>query len=186
MSFLVINDYVITFIANLKSYRTIISWVCIASKLWNDSVISNQLYAYLLNVDPKKFNLLEIDILKRLDYDLYVHPHMFQIYEDQINEFSKSQKEFLRKSLDEYYLDKKVLKEYKLLIRYGAKSADSKAMGWTDYNYPVEKRCRQRKQVINNNRNQKATSHYHMSKLEPGFNNGHTVRRCWSQPRCMN
>ena len=87
------------------------SCIWIASKVVNDQIISNRLFAYLLNLDVNEFNKREIDVMHRLGFNAYIPEDEYFLYDSQIKEFAYLQYELLEESLLEYKRDKKILKK---------------------------------------------------------------------------
>lgn len=81
--------------------------------MFNDRPVSNRVYAYLTNLDIRHFNKLEMDILKRLDFNALIDTEMYQNYEEQLEEYCKTQSDLLMECFREYTQDKKLLKEVK-------------------------------------------------------------------------
>lgn len=99
---------------------------CIAFKIFNDSPVNNRFFAYLTNVDIKDFNKLEMEIMKRLDFNALIEKEVYSNYEEQLAGFANFQAESLQQSLDQYKLDKKVLRKLKQSIVQECNSANLK------------------------------------------------------------
>ena len=73
--------------------------------------MSNRLFAYLLNIDTAEFNKMEMNVMARLGFECYVRTDMYLLYQTQIDTFMETRADELQTSLDQYYMDKRVLKE---------------------------------------------------------------------------
>lgn len=104
-------------------FRTLMWCICVAFKIFDDSLIENRYFAYLTNVDLKDFNKLEMDVMKRLDFNALIDQEMFSNYQDQLEWFAESQSECLQESLDQYQRDKLTLKEIKHQVMHSCQSA---------------------------------------------------------------
>lgn len=105
------------------SCRTLMWCIWIAFKIFDDSLIENRYFAYLTNVDLKDFNKLEMDVMKRLDFNALIDQEMFSNYQEQLEWFAESQSECLQESLDQYQRDKQTLKNIKHQIMHSCQSA---------------------------------------------------------------
>lgn len=92
-------------------------WICLASKLLNDRVFSNRIFAYYLNIDLKEYNKMELEIVKRLGFDFNIQEEMYNVYYDEITKFSETQQDSLLESLEEYQINKKKIREYRHMIK---------------------------------------------------------------------
>lgn len=73
--------------------------------------MSNRLFAYLLNIDTAEFNKMEVNVMARLGFECYVQTDMYWLYQTQVDTFMHTRADELQISLDQYYVDKRVLKE---------------------------------------------------------------------------
>lgn len=84
--------------------------------MFNDTPVSNRVYAYLANVELSKFNELEMEVVKRLNYTSIINPEEYQAYKKELDIFWKNKNEVLSKCYKDYKHDKLILKEIKTQI----------------------------------------------------------------------
>ena len=65
------------------------------SKLLNDKTFSNRIFAYVLNIEIKEFNKMELEVTKRLGFNLHIQEDTYRIYEEEIQMFSQIQNSIL-------------------------------------------------------------------------------------------
>eukprot|EP00345_Euplotes_harpa_P003751 CAMPEP_0168329646 /NCGR_PEP_ID=MMETSP0213-20121227/7233_1 /TAXON_ID=151035 /ORGANISM="Euplotes harpa, Strain FSP1.4" /LENGTH=186 /DNA_ID=CAMNT_0008333013 /DNA_START=238 /DNA_END=798 /DNA_ORIENTATION=+ len=94
---------------------TLMVCICLVSKLVNDNVYSNRIFAYLLNLDITEFNKLEQKVLRTLNFNVSVEEEMYNVYNEEIRKFSQTQSEALRCNLAEFRENKKKIREFKKL-----------------------------------------------------------------------
>ena len=98
---------------NVLRFRTLLSCIWIASKMFNDTPASNRVFAYLANMDTRQFTKLEGEILKRLDFNGLIEKEMYSSYQEQLDTFCNTQTEVLAKWYEDYKHDKRVLRSFK-------------------------------------------------------------------------
>jgi hypothetical protein len=81
--------------------------------MFNDSPVTNRVFAYLTNFELRQYNKLEMDILSRLNYSALIDTEMYQSYKEQLEEFCETQSDSLVECYQEYMHDKKILREIK-------------------------------------------------------------------------
>lgn len=93
------------------------SCIWIAAKILNDKVISNRLYAYLLNVDTSEFNALEVYVMKRLNFDCFIKTETYELYSTEIDKFIIAHNDELGALLEDYKRNKTALRLFKNKIK---------------------------------------------------------------------
>jgi len=81
--------------------------------MFNDSPISNRIYAYLANIPISKFNKLEMEVLKRLGHNALISLQEYKNYEEALKSYWKHKKDVLDQCFVDYKHDKLILKEIK-------------------------------------------------------------------------
>lgn len=81
--------------------------------MFNDSPLSNRVYAYRANINLMKFNALEMKILRKLKFRALICPDEYQLYRAELENFWENKLEDLEKLYTEYKHDKAVLKRIK-------------------------------------------------------------------------
>ena len=101
----------------LLVYRILLWWICIASKMFNDSPVSNRVYACLANIQLARFNELEMEVLRWLRYSALISLVEYRNYEDALGNFWRNRSEVLAQCYQDYKRDKAILKEIKESIK---------------------------------------------------------------------
>ena len=60
---------------------------------------------------------MELEIIKKLGFNVYIEEEMYNIYKDEIQTFSQTQSSSLIESLNEYKVNQKRIREYSKLKR---------------------------------------------------------------------
>ena len=92
-------------------------WICIASKVLNDSPVRNRIFAYLVNVDVNDFNKLEMEVMMKLNFNVLVDQEEFESYEKQLDQYSQLWTGLIDSILQEYKHDKKYLRRVRKQMR---------------------------------------------------------------------
>ena len=81
--------------------------------MFNDTPASSRVFAYLANLDTRQFTKLEGEILKRLKFNSLIDKEMYFNYQEQLDEFCRTQTKVLSQCYEDYKHDKKVLRSFK-------------------------------------------------------------------------
>ena len=76
-----------TVISSGCSYRAVVATLLIAIKITCDSTPHNSDFAEVVDLDPKTVNKMEMEVLTKLKFNLWVAPSLFEEYESNLNEY---------------------------------------------------------------------------------------------------
>lgn len=75
--------------------------------------MKNRIFAYLVNVDVNDFNKLEMEVMKKLNFDVLVAEEDFESYENQLDQYSLIYSSLINTILLEYKHDKRYLRKFR-------------------------------------------------------------------------